>query len=80
MDLAQTDLDPVTRQIPFISACSPETVKEHGCRYLLCAANVLERKYPYQDYITAVDLGDASCAFPKVHYVQIDQNQRLPFL
>ena len=70
----------------FISACSPDKssrILDVGVSQLINrAANVLERKYPYQDRITAAGLGDGEDfrrAFPKVHYAQIAQNQRLPF-
>ncbi|KIZ47029.1 MULTISPECIES: class I SAM-dependent methyltransferase [Rhodopseudomonas] len=46
------------------------------------AANVLERKYPWQNMITACGLGegvDFSEAFPAVRYRQIEPNIRLPF-
>src|ERR1700751_791519 len=45
-------------------------------------ANVLERRYPYQQNITACGLGggeDFRAAFPKVKDVQIEPNVRLPF-
>ncbi len=46
------------------------------------AANVLERKYPYPDRITAVGLGEGGGfydAFPQVAYHRIDANRPLPF-
>jgi len=46
------------------------------------AANVLERKYPYLDRVTAVGLGEAQqfrAAFPSVAYRQIAAGQALPF-
>jgi hypothetical protein len=46
------------------------------------AANVLERKYPYPEQITACGIGDAvefQQAFPAVQYVKIEPNVRLPF-
>lgn len=46
------------------------------------AANVLERKYPYPDRITAVGLGEARAfraAFPQIAYRQIEPGQPLPF-
>jgi hypothetical protein len=45
-------------------------------------ANVLERRYPEQQNITACGLGygtEFRAAFPKVNYVQIRPNARLPF-
>ncbi|HXW70691.1 MAG TPA: class I SAM-dependent methyltransferase [Methylocella sp.] len=46
------------------------------------AANVLERKYPYPERITAVGLGNASefqAVFPKISYLRIVAGQPLPF-
>src|SRR5215212_7634129 len=46
------------------------------------AANVLERKYPHQDRITAVGLGEGAAfkaSYPKVAYHQIEANRPLPF-
>lgn len=46
------------------------------------AANVLERKYPYLDQITAVGLGQAhqfQSVFPQVAYRQIRPGEPLPF-
>ena len=46
------------------------------------SANVLERKYPYPEQITACGLGDAfefQVEFPAVRYVRIEPNARLPF-
>ena len=46
------------------------------------AANVLERKYPYPENITAVGLGDGKEfreEFSSMTYVQIIPNARLPF-
>jgi hypothetical protein len=45
-------------------------------------ANVVERKYPYTERITACGLGDAvefKASYPKIGYVKIPPNQRLPF-
>jgi hypothetical protein len=45
-------------------------------------ANVLERRYPEQQNITACGLGaghEFQEAFPKVKYVRIEPNARLPF-
>jgi Methyltransferase domain len=45
-------------------------------------ANVVERKYPYPERITACGLGDAvefKASYPKIRYVKIPTNQRLPF-
>ena len=46
------------------------------------AANMLERKYPHHDRITAAGLGDGvtfNAAYPKIAYRQIEANQPLPF-
>ena len=46
------------------------------------AANLVERKYPYPDRITAAGLGAAGefrATFPKVTYTQIEANRPLPF-
>ena len=46
------------------------------------AANVLERKYPHPENITAVGLGAAvafQAAFPAVRYQQVEPGQPLPF-
>lgn len=45
-------------------------------------ANVLERRYPHPENITACGLGDAvefRASYPKILYVKILPNQRLPF-
>ena len=45
-------------------------------------ANVVERHYPYPERITACGLGDAvefKASYPKIRYVKILANQRLPF-
>ena len=46
------------------------------------AANVLERKYPHLERVTAVGLGAAhefQATFPQVAYRQIEAGERLPF-
>jgi SAM-dependent methyltransferase len=46
------------------------------------AANMLERKYPHRQQITAGGLGDGSAfhaAFPEVTYRRIEANRPLPF-
>jgi SAM-dependent methyltransferase len=46
------------------------------------AANMLERKYPYRQKITAGGLGDGNAfrlAFPEVTYRQIEANRPLPY-
>lgn len=45
-------------------------------------ANVLERKYPYPEQITACGIGDAvefQVEFPAIRYVRIQPNAPLPF-
>ncbi|HEX3437874.1 MAG TPA: methyltransferase domain-containing protein [Pseudacidobacterium sp.] len=70
----------------FIRLCSPqpeETILDVGVSDVLSnAANVLERRYPHPDRLTAVGLGTARefrAAFPQVAYQQITANQPLPF-
>jgi hypothetical protein len=46
------------------------------------AANMLERKYPYPERITALGLGagdDFRAAFPQTTYARIAPNERLPY-
>ena len=46
------------------------------------AANMLERKYPHPERITAVGLGEGAAfkaAYPKVTYRRIEANRPLPF-
>ena len=46
------------------------------------AANMLERKYPHQDRITAVGLGEGDAftgRYPKAAYHRIEANRPLPF-
>jgi hypothetical protein len=46
------------------------------------AANVLERKYPYQDRITAVGLGEGKAfkaSYPKAAFHRVEANRPLPF-
>lgn len=46
------------------------------------AANVLERKYPHQERITAAGLGGGvafNAAYPKIAYHRIEANRPLPF-
>ena len=66
-----------------ISPNSSETILDVGISDVLTdGANVLERLYPYQGQITACGLGEArefQAEFPKVNYVQIQPNKRLPF-
>jgi len=70
----------------FIHHCRPrpdDTILDIGVSDVVNdAANMLERKYPYPDRITALGLGEGQefrAAFPKTAYVRIEPNQRLPF-
>jgi SAM-dependent methyltransferase len=70
----------------FIRICRPEprdTILDVGVSDVVGnAANVLERRYPHPEYVTAVGLSAADefrAAFPKVTYRQIAANQPLPF-
>jgi len=70
----------------FIRCCRPrpdDTILDVGVSDVINdAANVVERKYPYPERITAVGLGDGEdfrAAFPPVSYHRIAPNQRLPF-
>jgi len=70
----------------FIRICRPgpgDSILDIGISDVVGdAANVLERKYPYPDKITAAGLGSAEdfrAAFPAVRYVRIAPNRPLPF-
>jgi hypothetical protein len=70
----------------FIRICRPgpeETILDVGVSDVVAdAANVLERRYPLPERITAVGLGIAEkfrAAFPHVAYRQIAAGRRLPF-
>ena len=70
----------------FMRHCRPrpaDTILDVGVSDVITdAANVLERKYPYLDRITAVGLGDGQAlrsAYPQVAYRQIEANRPLPF-
>ena len=70
----------------FIRMCRPrsdETIVDVGVSDVIRGGdNMLERRYPYPDRITALGLGKAEefqSAFPKVNYVQIEPGSRLPF-
>jgi hypothetical protein len=70
----------------FLRTCRPQrhdTILDVGVSDIVNdAANLVERKYPYPDRITAVGLSSASAfraAFPQVTYTRIEANQPLPF-
>jgi SAM-dependent methyltransferase len=70
----------------FLRLCRPtaeDTILDVGASDVIGeAANVLERRYPHPERITAVGLGTAEefrAAFPKTTYRQIVANAALPF-
>jgi len=70
----------------FIRLCRPtseETILDVGVSDVVGdGANVLERRYPYQQRLTAVGLGAAEefrATFPGVTYQQVVANESLPF-
>jgi hypothetical protein len=70
----------------FIQACRPsrsDTILDVGISDIVNdAANLVERKYPYPDRITAAGLSAARefrDAFPQVTYTRIEANRPLPF-
>jgi hypothetical protein len=70
----------------FVSVCRPRryhTILDVGVSDVVNdAANMMERKYPHAEMITAVGLGkgeDFRAAYPRTRYAQIGANQRLPF-
>jgi hypothetical protein len=70
----------------FIRVCRPDpnaSILDIGISDVVGdAANMLERKYPYPEKITAAGLGSAEdfrAAFPSVRYVRIAPNRPLPF-
>jgi hypothetical protein len=70
----------------FIRACRPsrsDTILDVGISDIVNdAANLVERKYPYPDRITAAGLSAARefrDAFPQVTYARIEANRPLPF-
>jgi hypothetical protein len=70
----------------FLRICRPrreDTILDVGISDVVNdGANVIERKYPYPERITAVGLGAAAefrQAFPRVAYERIEPNRRLPF-
>jgi SAM-dependent methyltransferase len=69
-----------------IRYCRPalhETILDVGVSDVVTdAANMLERKYPHPERITAAGLGEGGAfrdAYPKVTYRQIEANRPLPF-
>lgn len=70
----------------FLRLCAPaasDTILDVGVSDVVGdAANVIERRYPAQDKITAVGLGAGKAfkvSFPQIQYRQIVANQALPF-
>ncbi len=70
----------------FIRCCRPgprDTILDVGVSNVINdAANLLERKYPYPDRITALGLGSGDefrAAFPQTAYTRTEPNQRFPF-
>lgn len=70
----------------FLRLCAPDasdTILDVGVSDVVGdAANVIERRYPAQDKITAVGLGQGNAfkvSYPKIQYRQIVANQALPF-
>jgi hypothetical protein len=70
----------------FVRCCRPgphDTILDVGVSDVINdAANMLERKYPYPDRVTALGLGEGTefrAAFPQTAYVRIEPNQRMPF-
>ena len=70
----------------FLIHCRPEpddTILDVGVSDVINdSANMLERKYPRQNRLTALGLGDGrafSAAFPLARYVRIEAGQTLPF-
>jgi hypothetical protein len=70
----------------FLRLCAPDasdTILDVGASDVVGdAANVIERRYPAQEKITAVGLGQGNAfkvSFPQIQYRQILANQALPF-
>jgi hypothetical protein len=70
----------------FIRVCAPhpfESILDVGVSDVVGAgANVIERRYPFRDRITAAGLGEAPAfrsAFPAITYQRIDPDRPLPF-
>jgi SAM-dependent methyltransferase len=72
--------------VDILRHCRPapdETILDVGVSDVVTdAANMLERKYPHPDRITAAGLGEGvafKAAYPKVAYRRIEANRPLPF-
>jgi hypothetical protein len=72
--------------LDFLRACRPQrhdNILDVGVSDVVNdAANLVERKYPYPERITAAGLsaaGDFRQAFPQVTYTRIEANRPLPF-
>ncbi len=70
----------------FLRICGPrpdETILDVGVSDVITdGANVLERKYPFPQRITAAGLGvpdDFRLTYPAIDYVRIEANRPLPF-
>ncbi len=70
----------------FVALCRPrreDAILDVGVSDVVNdAANMMERKYPHPERITAVGLGsgeDFQAAFPSTQFVRIAANERLPF-
>lgn len=70
----------------FVRICAPrrqDTIIDVGVSDVVNdAANMMERKYPHPERITAAGLGsgeDFRAAYPRTEYVRIAANARLPF-
>jgi hypothetical protein len=70
----------------FLRLCAPQasdTILDVGVSDVVGdAANVIERRYPAQDKITAAGLGQGAAfkvSFPQIEYRQITANEALPF-
>jgi SAM-dependent methyltransferase len=70
----------------FVRLCAPadaDTILDVGVSDVVTdAANMLEQKYPRQNRITAVGLGEGSAfrsAYPGAAYMRIEPNRPLPF-
>ena len=70
----------------FVRICGPrpdDAILDVGVSDIINdAANMVERKYPYPDRITAAGLSAATdfrAAFPRITYTRIEANRPLPF-